>query len=141
MEKTVLLTGGTGFIGSHCAVALLSSGYRVVLVDNFSNSHPDTLEKIKSIAFSDEGMEINEEMLTFINVDLTKERDLAPLRAVFVLYDIEAVIHLAAFKSVPISITKPVEYYHNNLSSLLNVMNVMQENHVYKLLFSSSATV
>lgn len=136
--KTVLLTGGAGYIGSHIAVSLLVAGYEVVIVDNFSNSHKSTLSKINEVA-KQENPASKEVHLVCCNLD--QQGDLPLLRACFSVYDIYAVIHLAAYKSVPESLTLPLQYYQNNLISLLNVLQVMHENKVHRLLFSSSACV
>jgi UDP-glucose 4-epimerase len=126
---TVLLTGGTGFIGSHTAVSLLETGEDVVLIDNFSNSHPSVAGRLEEIS----GREVN-----VLEVDLL---DVSALERVFGAYDIDAVIHFAGFKAVGESVAKPLAYYHNNLTGTVNLLNVMAAYGVKKLIFSSSATV
>lgn len=127
--KTILLTGGAGYIGSHIAVELLQSGYKVVIVDNFSNSHPEVINRIEKISGS---------RPNFYNLDLADEQG---LQKVFKKHNIDAVIHLAGFKSVNESVENPLAYYKNNLNSSLVLCEVMQRNSVFEVVFSSSATV
>jgi UDP-glucose 4-epimerase len=147
-SKVVLLTGGMGYIGSHCAVALLRSNYEVILVDNLSNSFESAKEGIqKAFSASDhqhgDGAAVDDlkEKLHFYNVDLAGNEARPLLRAIFQVHDIDAVIHLAAFKSVPESVAEPLRYYKNNLFSLIHLLDVMSEFNVHRLIFSSSATV
>lgn len=125
----VLVTGGAGYIGSHTCVELLENGYDIVILDNFSNSKPKALESIKKITKKDfkfyEGNLIDEELLEKI---FTEEK-------------IDAVIDFAAYKAVGESVSKPIEYYINNVSTILNLLKVMKKHNVKKLVFSSSATV
>jgi len=126
---SILVTGGTGFIGSHTVVELVKAGEDVVIVDNFANSKPDVLEKLKEIT----GKECK-----FYEVDiLDKEK----LSKVFEENNIEAVIHFAALKAVGESVQKPLEYYHNNITGTLILLQVMREHGCKKIVFSSSATV
>ncbi|BAX78954.1 UDP-glucose 4-epimerase GalE [Labilibaculum antarcticum] len=130
MSKQILVTGGTGFIGSHTVVELQNSGYDVVIVDNLSNSKIEVLDQIKKIS----GIRPK-----FEQFDLT---DKQKVKDFFQKYsDIEAIIHFAASKAVGESVDKPLMYYHNNLSSLLNIMDSMIEFNVSNLVFSSSCTV
>lgn len=128
-RKTILVTGGAGYIGSHTVIALSEQGYIPVIIDNFSNAHRDMLHRIERVCgdavFLEEG-------------DCC---DQAFLRDVFRRYSFEAVIHFAAFKAVGESTSEPLKYYKNNLDSLLNLLQVMQEYSVKKLVFSSSCTV
>jgi UDP-glucose 4-epimerase len=126
---TVLLTGGAGFIGSHTAVRLLERGYEALLLDNFSNSKPSVPGRIE---------EITGKTCPALVVDLLNIED---VRKVFSEYEIDAVIHFAGYKAVGESVEKPLEYYENNLISTLNLLRVMRENEVRKLVFSSSCTV
>lgn len=126
----VLVTGGTGFIGSHTVVELSNAGYEVVAIDNFENSSPAVVENIKAITGSD---------LSFIKADI---RDKKALDEVFSLHhDIEAVIHFAAYKAVGESVEKPLAYYENNVGGTVNLVEAMQKHGVNKLVFSSSCTV
>lgn len=125
----VLVTGGTGYIGSHTIVELIGHGYDVVAVDDFSNSKPIVLDKIKEIT----GKEIK-----FYELDVC---DKEKLRVVFDENEIDAVIHFAGFKAVGESVKKPLKYYRNNLDSTITLLEVMNEFGVKKIVFSSSATV
>ena len=125
----ILVTGGAGYIGSHTCIELLNEGYDVVVIDNLSNSKEDVLERVNKIT--------NKE-LTFYKIDLL---ELEKVQKVFTENNIEAVIHFAGLKSVGESVAEPLRYYHNNITSTLNLCRVMQEFEVKKLVFSSSATV
>lgn len=126
---TILITGGLGFIGSHTVVELFKQGEDCLIVDNLSNSTLDVLDRIESIIHK---------KIPFFKIDLL---DIHSLRDVFIQNDISAVIHFAGFKSVSESFKSPLMYYQNNLVSTLNLLEVMQEFNVKKLVFSSSATV
>lgn len=125
----ILVTGGTGYIGSHTCVELLNNGFEVVVLDNFSNSKPKTIDSIKKIT--------NKEF-KFYEGDMI-DKDL--LDKIFKENDIDAVIDFAAFKAVGESVSMPVRYYQNNVSTILNLLEAMQNHNVKKLVFSSSATV
>ncbi|MDR1449661.1 MAG: UDP-glucose 4-epimerase GalE [Propionibacteriaceae bacterium] len=125
----VLLTGGTGFIGSHTAVELVQQGRQVVLLDNYSNSQPEVAERIGRIV----GRQV-----PAVEADLLDE---AALERVFSDFDIDSVIHFAGFKAVGESVEKPLAYYHNNLTGTVNLLRAMSVHGVKKLVFSSSATV
>lgn len=125
----VFLTGGMGFIGSHTAVELLSLGHEVTLYDNLSNSSVDVLERIR---------EITEKTPRFIEGDI---RDKEKLSAALKETKPEAVIHFAGLKAVGESCEKPLTYYDNNVNGTLVLLTAMKEAGVFKLLFSSSATV
>ena len=125
----ILVTGGAGYIGSHTVVELLNVGEEVVIVDNFVNSSPEVLEKIKKIT--------NKEF-KFYEVDILDE---AKLEQVFQENDIESVIHFAGLKAVGESVSMPLEYYHNNISGTINLLRVMKKYNCKKIVFSSSATV
>lgn len=130
MKKQILVTGGTGFIGSHTVVELQNSGYDVVIVDNLSNSKVEVLDQIEEITGIRPGFE---------QFDLT---DKQKVKAFFEQYTkLEAIIHFAASKAVGESVEKPLMYYHNNLNSLMNIMECMNEFNVNNLVFSSSCTV
>lgn len=125
----IFVTGCCGYIGSHTCVELLNNGYEVVGLDNFSNSKKSTLDRIKSIT----GKEV-----IFYEGDMLDE-DI--LRTIFSDHKIEGVIDFAAFKAVGESVKKPVEYYINNVASVLTLLKIMKEFSIKKLVFSSSATV
>lgn len=129
MNKRVLVTGGAGYIGSHTTVELINAGFEVIIVDNFSNSDPSSLEGIYRIT----GVKP-----TFVEADCC---DKEALRAVFEAYDFDSVIHFAAYKAVGESVEKPLMYYRNNMLSLINVLELMQEYGRRNIVFSSSATV
>ena len=125
----ILVTGGAGYIGSHTCVELLSAGYEIIVVDNFSNSKPESLKRVKEITGKD---------LTFYEVDLL---DRSGLDEVFANHSIEAVIHFAGLKAVGESVSIPLHYYHNNITGTLILCDVMKKYGVKNLVFSSSATV
>lgn len=125
----ILVTGATGYIGSHTCVELLNAGYDVVGIDNFINSKPDILDKIERIC--GKGIQFYEGDVT--SADL--------LQCVFTENKIDAAIHFAGLKAVGESVAKPLEYYRNNLLSTINLCQVMRDNDVKKIIFSSSATV
>ncbi|MGG2109360.1 UDP-glucose 4-epimerase GalE [Lysinibacillus pakistanensis] len=126
---TVLITGGLGFIGSHTVVDLIEQGYDCVILDNLSRTTIDVLEKIELIV---------QRKIPFMKVNMLESQ---ALRNVFTQYDITSVIHFAGFKSVGESVQNPLVYYQTNLISTLNLIDIMQEFDVKKLVFSSSATV
>ncbi|MYL20744.1 UDP-glucose 4-epimerase GalE [Halobacillus litoralis] len=125
----ILVTGGAGYIGSHTTVALIESGYNVIIADNLSNSSISTKKNLETIT--------NQE-LTFYNIDVA---DNNALENVFSNHHIEGVIHFAGYKSVSESVEKPLYYYNNNLISTLTLLNVCEKFSVNKFVFSSSATV
>lgn len=125
----ILITGATGYIGSHTWVELLNAGYEVVGIDNFCNSSPNVIGRIEKIT-SKKG--------EFIQGDICDEKILMEL---FEKYHIQSVIHFAALKAVGESIQKPLSYYQNNINGLLILLKVMQNKKCNKLVFSSSATV
>lgn len=125
----ILVTGGAGYIGSHTCVELLDEGYEIVVVDNFSNSKYESLNRIK---------EITGKTFKFYEASiLDKER----LGEVFKENEIEAVIHFAGLKAVGESVESPIDYYYNNVTGTLELCHVMKKYHVKKIVFSSSATV
>ena len=125
----ILITGGSGYIGSHTTVELLSKGEEIILVDNLSNSKPEVIDKIKKIAKKD---------FKFYQLDIRNQEE---LQKVFTENKIEAVIHFAGFKAVGESVSKPLAYYANNIGGTLTLLDVMKQNNVKKIIFSSSATV
>jgi UDP-glucose 4-epimerase len=129
-KSKVLVTGGTGYIGSHTVVDLFNNGFEPISVDNYANSGPEVIDGIEAIA----GHELSHH-----TVDLT---NMAATRRVFEEYpNLDGVIHFAALKLVNESVEKPLEYYQNNLISLLNVLACMREFRVPHLIFSSSCSV
>ena len=126
---SILVTGGAGFIGSHTVVELLEKGEDIVIVDNFVNSKPEVLEKLKKITEKD---------FKFYEVDLLDKEN---LEKVFIENKIEAVIHFAGLKAVGESVKKPLEYDDNNISGCLVLLETMRKYGVKKFVFSSSATV
>ena len=127
---SVLVTGGAGYIGSHTCVELLNAGESVVILDNFSNSKPEVLDKIRQITGKD---------FKFYEVDLVNEPDVK--RVFDENPDIDVVIHFAGLKAVGESVAKPLEYYQNNITGTLVLCNQMRAHGVKKIVFSSSATV
>lgn len=125
----ILVTGGAGYIGSHTCVELLNRGYEVVVVDNLSNSSRTSLERVETIT----GKKV-----TFYEADLLNR---AALEKIFETEEIDAVIHFAGLKAVGESVSKPLEYYHNNITGTLVLCDVMREHGVKNIVFSSSATV
>ncbi len=132
-DTCVLVTGGCGFIGSHTAVVLLQRGYRVVVVDNLSNSSPAVLGRITRIVGGEAV-----ERLAFYEADVS---DAEALERVFSKHDIDAVIHFAGYKAVGESVQKPIEYFSNNIGNTLTLVDVMRRHDCKSIVFSSSATV
>ncbi len=139
--KTILVTGGAGFIGSHTCLVLLKKGFNVVIVDSFINSSKKVINKIKEICFLE-----NIKSEKKINVFKCDLRDTLKLREIFATCkndgnDIESVIHFAGLKSVNDSITFPFEYWDVNVSGTVSLLRVMNENNCKTLVFSSSAAI
>ena len=126
---SVLVTGGAGYIGSHTVVELLTENKEVIVVDNFSNSKPEMLDKIKKITNKD---------FKFYELDYSNKEK---MDKVFAENKIDSVIHFAGYKAVGESVEKPIEYYTNNVSGTLNLLDVMRKHNVKTIIFSSSATV
>ena len=129
MDQTILVTGGAGYIGSHACVELLEAGYRVVVVDNLSNSSEESIRRVR---------ELTGKELEFHQIDLL---DRAALDAVFAAGRFDAVIHFAGLKAVGESTEIPLRYYENNVSGTLRLLDAMGRHGVRDLVFSSSATV
>lgn len=130
MSQKIIVTGGAGYIGSHTCVALIESGFDVVVFDNLSNSGTASLDGV---------LRITGTRPEFINVDCT---DVTALRSAFTAHsDAVGVIHFAALKAVGESVEKPLLYYRNNLGGLINVLDLMRELNIPNIVFSSSATV
>lgn len=128
-HKTVLVTGGAGYIGSHACVELLQSDYRVVVVDNLSNSKAESLKRVQ---------QITGKSLIFYQADI---RDKQALTDIFSKEPVSAVMHFAGLKAVGESCEQPLNYYHNNVYGTLVLIEAMHEANVKQLVFSSSATV
>lgn len=126
---SILVTGGAGYIGSHTAIELLNAGREIVILDNFSNSRPEVLDKIKEITKKD---------FKFYEIDYL---DRKALEKVFEENEIEAVMNFAGYKAVGESVQKPLEYYENNMSGAVVLLQTMRKYGVKKFVFSSSATV
>lgn len=126
---SVLVTGGAGFIGSHTCVELINAGYEVVIVDNLYNSCEEAVKRIEKITGK---------AVKFYNVDLL-DRD--ALDEVFTKENVESVIHFAGYKAVGESVRKPIEYFHNNITGTLILVDVMRNHGCKNIVFSSSATV
>lgn len=128
-KKSVLISGGAGYIGSHTAVELINAGYEVVVIDNLSNSSSDSISGIEKITGTRPAFEV---------VDTC---DFDQLTVVFERYSFDTVIHFAAYKAVGESMSQPLKYYQNNLISFMNIVGLMKEYERPNILFSSSATV
>ncbi len=128
-KSTVLVCGGTGYIGSHTSVELINAGYCVVIADNFSNSEMAAVEGVRRITGVD---------VPFVEVDCC---DREAFRKVFEQHEFDSVIHFAASKAVGESVQKPMLYYRNNLTSLMNIIDLMREFGRSNIVFSSSCTV
>ena len=127
MSKIILVTGAAGFLGSCATAMLLKENYSVIGIDNFSTQSKNNLKKIKDSS-----------NFSFYDVDI---RDSKKLNSIFNKYNISCVMHFAAYKSVPLSFLKPLDYFNNNISGLINLLDVMNNNSVNNLIFSSSATI
>lgn len=128
-NMNILLTGGAGYIGSHTAVELINAGHSVIIVDNLSNSSLEAVRRVERITGKD---------IPFYEVDVC---DKTKLKDIFAQNTVDGVIHFAGLKSVGESVSKPIEYYRNNIDSTLALVEVMKNHSVNKLVFSSSATV
>lgn len=128
-KKTVLISGGAGYIGTHTAVELVGAGYGAVIIDDLSNSEEAAVEGVRRITGVD---------VPFERIDTCDEE---ALRGVFRKYEFDAVIHFAAYKAVGESVAEPLKYYRNNLTSFMNICALMREFGRPDILFSSSATV
>jgi UDP-glucose 4-epimerase len=129
MGKEILVTGGAGYIGSHTVVELCQHGYTPIIVDNFSNSNPEVMNRLRAITGQD------------IKLYKGEVQDKLLLSDICAAHSIDTVIHFAGYKAVGESVSEPLRYYKNNLSSTLALCEVMQEKGIKKLLFSSSATI
>lgn len=128
-NKNILLTGGAGYIGAHTFVALSNNGYTPIIIDNFSNSSIEVIKKLNKIL---------KKKVIFYNIDL---RDKSKLLSIFKIKKIDSVIHFAGLKSVGESLKEPMKYFNNNIQSTISLLECMQKKKVFKIIFSSSATV
>ena len=126
----ILVSGGAGYIGSHTCVELLAAGYDIVVADNYYNSCPEALARVKKIAGKD---------FRFVEADMTNKDAVEKIFAEN--EDIDCVIQFAAYKAVGESVSKPIEYYSNNLACTLSILDVMRRHNCHNIIFSSSATV
>ena len=126
----ILVSGGAGYIGSHTCIELLNAGYDIVVADNYYNASPVVLDRVKQITGKD---------FRFYNADMTKHEDVEKIFTE--CPDITAVIQFAAYKAVGESVSKPIEYYYNNLNCTLVILDVMRHHDCHNFVFSSSATV
>jgi UDP-glucose 4-epimerase len=127
--KKIIVTGGAGYIGSHCVLSLVKNSYTPIIIDNFSNSYPNVIKKIESII---------KKKVIFYKLDIKNKKK---LKLIFKKHKCQAVIHLAGYKSVKESNRIPITYFNNNIQSTLSLLECMKENKVYDLIFSSSGTV
>lgn len=125
----ILVTGGAGFIGSHTVIELLNAGHEVIILDNLCNSSPKAITAVEKIT---------QKSVRFVQGDI---RDHQCLSAIFTRHKIDAVIHFAGLKAVGESVQKPLEYYENNVTGTMTLLQAMREANVFKIVFSSSATV
>lgn len=128
-SKKILVTGGAGYIGSHTVVSLIENGFEVLILDNFSNSHLESIRRVE---------QITDTSIDFLKADVVDE---AAMRSVFDEHDFHAVVHFAGLKAVGESVQQPLRYYQNNVAGALNLLKVMEEFDCKRLVFSSSATV
>ena len=126
---SILITGGCGYIGSHTCIEMLEAGYDIVVLDNYYNSKPEALRRVKELSGKD---------FPFYECDI---RDEEGLRKIFAAHSIDAVIHFAGLKAVGESVRKPLEYFDNNVSGTVTLCRVMNEMGCKRMIFSSSATV
>ena len=126
----ILVSGGAGYIGSHTCIELLNAGFDIVVADNYYNASPVVLDRVKQITGKD---------FRFYQADMTKHEDVEKIFTE--CPDIDAVIQFAAYKAVGESVSKPIEYYSNNLACTLNILDVMRRHNCHNIIFSSSATV
>jgi UDP-glucose 4-epimerase len=125
----IFITGGAGYIGSHCVVSLIQNGYEPIILDNFSNSCVGVIKKLEIIT---------KKKIIFYNLDIKNKKK---LKLIFKKHNCSAVIHCAGFKSVRKSMQDPIKYFENNIMTSLSLIECMQEKKIFNLIFSSSATV
>jgi len=128
-NRTILVTGGAGYIGSHTAILLIEAGYDIIIFDNFSNASKENVKRVEKL--------VNKPII-IVEGDIRNKND---LEKVFQSYTIHAVIHFAGLKAVGESVEKPLKYYDNNVYGTINLCEVMSKNNCKSIIFSSSATV
>lgn len=133
-QQHILVTGGSGYIGSHTTIQLLDAGYKVTVIDSLVNSNVKSLERVREIVGDEKAGNLN-----FIKVDMVDKPALA--MALSTCGNIDACIHFAGLKAVGESVQKPLLYFHNNLTSTFFLLELMKSNGCKKIVFSSSATV
>jgi len=135
----ILITGGSGYIGSHICVELLTLGFKIIVADNLINSHVKALHNVSEITNINLNLDLNiDDYFTFIKTDICDKNS---LEKIFASHHIDAVIHLAGLKSVKESVTNPEKYHLNNVDGSINLFNVMAQFNCKTIIFSSSATV
>ena len=127
--RKIFVTGGAGYIGSHCVISLIKKGFIPIIIDNFSNSFPNVIKKLELIT---------KKKISFYNIDLRNKKK---LNKIFKLHNCYLVLHCAGYKAVGESTKKPITYFENNIGTTLSLLECMEKNNVYKIIFSSSATV
>ncbi len=127
--KNIFITGGAGYIGSHCVIALTKNNYNPIIIDNFSNSNRSIIKKLETIT---------KKKVIYYNLDIKNKNK---LRSIFKKHSCYAVIHCAGYKEVSESCDKPIDYFYNNIGSTLSLIDCMRESKVFKIIFSSSANV
>jgi len=139
-ERSLLVTGGAGFVGSHTTVQLLKQGYRVIVLDNLSNSYEESIQRIAKLFFGKDSDPSTQSKVVFYHVDL---RNREMLLKIFTVHfkEIWGVVHLAGLKSIPDSISNPIRYYDNNVVGTINLLHCMQVFNITNIIFSSSASV
>ena len=127
--KKIFITGGAGYIGSHCVISLIKNGYTPIIIDNFSNSNQSIIKKLEVIT---------KKKILFYKVNL---KDKKKIKSIFKKHNCYCVIHCAGLKSVAESVKEPINYFDNNIGSTLSLLECMKEQKVFRIIFSSSATV
>lgn len=127
--QNIIITGGAGYIGSHCVISLIQNRFRPIIIDNFSNSHPSVIKKLEMIT---------KKNIIFYKADLRNKKKIKSILKKSSFY---AVIHCAGFKSLEESLKKPLTYFDNNIISTLSLLECMEEKKIFRFIFSSSAMV
>jgi len=127
--KTIFITGGAGYVGSHCVISLINNGYNPIIIDNLSNSHKSVIKKLEIIT---------KKKIIFYNVDIRNKKK---LKYIFKKHDCYCVIHCAGLKVVAESVENPISYFDHNIQSTLSLLECMKEKKIFNFIFSSSASV